>query len=70
MWQVCAKPCSQEAKHCDELDAWSLRLDTELIANKAFVESVQPSESPQRPALCMHDTPAWFHSGCLLVTPS
>ncbi len=45
--QVCAKSCSQEAKHCDELDAWALRLDTELIANKAFVENVQPSESPR-----------------------
>ena len=44
MWQVCAKPCSQEQKHCDELEAWSLRLDAELIANSAFVESVQPSE--------------------------
>ena len=43
--QVCSKSCSQEAKHCDELDAWSLRLDTELIANAAFVDSVQPSES-------------------------
>ena len=32
--------------HCDPLAAWSLRLDSELIANSAFVDSVQPSVSP------------------------
>lgn len=41
---MCAKSCSQDAKHCDELAAWALRLDSELIANSGFVESVQPSE--------------------------
>ena len=46
MCQVCTKPCSEDAKHCEELEAWSLRLDTELIANSAFVESVQPSKQP------------------------
>jgi hypothetical protein len=44
MCQVCTKPCSEDAKLCEELEAWSLRLDTELIANSAFVESVQPSK--------------------------
>ena len=46
LWQVCAKSCAEGAVHCDPLAAWSLRLDTELIANSAFVDSVQPSASP------------------------
>ena len=44
--QVCAKACAEGAVHCDALAAWSLRLDTELIANSAFVDSVQPSAHP------------------------
>ncbi|EIE18173.1 hypothetical protein COCSUDRAFT_34613, partial [Coccomyxa subellipsoidea C-169] len=41
-FQVCAKSCSQEATHCDTLAAWSLRLDTGLVSDSSFFQSVQP----------------------------
>ena len=40
--QVCAKSCSQEATHCDTLAAWSLRLDTGLVTDDSFLQTVQP----------------------------
>lgn len=42
--QVCAKSCSQEATHCDTLAAWSLRLDTGLVTDGSFLQTVQPGK--------------------------
>lgn len=39
---MCAKSCSQEATHCDTLAAWSLRLDTGLVTDSTFLQTVQP----------------------------
>jgi hypothetical protein len=40
---VCAKPCEEGSQRCEALEAWALRLDTELVYNSdAFLQDVQP----------------------------
>ena len=44
--QVCIKACTQEERYCEPMLSWSLRLDTELVLHKEFLQSATPGELP------------------------